>query len=81
MFNNLKNNIKELAYSAVLAAEETLNSASGQEKKVSAVNYVVSMLPVHFLFKKVITTFLSKFIDEAIENAVMYMKSIKNPEV
>ncbi len=80
MFGNLKNTITELAYSAVNMAEATLDSASGQEKKIAAIEYVVSTLPIISPFKGIIAFVLSKFIDEAIEKAVSYMNSIKNPE-
>ena len=80
MFANLKSNITELAYAAVTMAEETLNTSTGQEKKTAAIEYVVAMLPVASIFKGIVSTILSKFIDEAIEKAVEYMKSIKNSE-
>lgn len=80
MFFNLKSKITELAYAAVSMAEDTINTASGQQKKAAAVEYVVSMLPVAAPFKGVVSFVLSKFIDEAVEKAVSYMKSVKNPE-
>lgn len=80
MFGNLKNTITELAYSAVNMAEKTLDSSSGQEKKTAAVEYVVSMLPIVSPIKSLVVFVLSKFIDEAVEKAVAYMKSVKNPE-
>lgn len=80
MFNNIKETIKELAYCAVNVAEQTLGSAKGQEKKNMAIDYVVSMLPIFPPLKKFIAVLLSKFIDESIEMAVTYMKSIKNEE-
>lgn len=80
MFNNLKSTITELAYSAVNIAEETLDSATGQEKKTAAIEYVISMLPIISPLKALISFILSKFIDDAIEKAVTYMNSIKNPE-
>lgn len=80
MFGNLKNTITELAYAAVNMAEKTLDSAPGQEKKTAAVEYVVSMLPIASPIKGFVAFVLSKFIDEAVEKAVVYMKSIKNPE-
>ena len=80
MFSNLKSTITELAYSAVTMAEETLNTSSGQEKKTAAIDYIVSMLPVASVFKGIVSVLLSKFIDQAVENAVNYMKSIKNTE-
>lgn len=80
MFKNLKNNIKDLAYSAVSMVEESLFSSSGAEKKTAAISYVVSMLPIPPIFKGITSIVLSKVIDEAIENAVSYMKSIQNTE-
>ena len=73
MFNNLKSTITELAYAAVNMAEETLDSATGQEKKTAAIEYIISMLPIISPFKGIISVVLSKFIDEAIEKAVGYM--------
>lgn len=80
MFGNLKNTIKELAYSAVTMAEDTLNTSTGKEKKAAAIEYIISMLPVASIFKSLISIFLSKFIDEAVEQAVGYMKSITTSE-
>lgn len=80
MLGNLKNTITELAYAAVNMTEETLESSSGQEKKNAAIEYIISMLPVASPFKGIITVLLSKFIDEAVEKAVLYLKSIKNSE-
>jgi len=80
MFSNIKSTITELAYKAVNMAEETLNTSSGKEKKTAAIEYIISMLPIPILFKGIVTTILSKFIDEAIEKAVEYMKNIKNSE-
>ena len=78
MFGNLKSTITELAYAAVGVAEETLASASGKEKKLAAVEYIVSMLPIASPFKSIVNFILSKFIDEAVEKAVEYMKSVQN---
>lgn len=80
MFCNLKNKITELAYSAVSMVEETLNTSSGQEKKEAAIDYIISMLPIPVILKNIVLVILSKFIDEAVENAVLYMKNIKNTE-
>lgn len=80
MFSNLKVTITELAYAAVNMAEETLESASGREKKTAALEYIVSMLPLTAPFKCIVSVLLSKFIDEAVEKAVQYMKSVKNVE-
>lgn len=81
MFGNLKNTITELAYAAVNMAEDTLDSASGHEKKSAAIEYVVSMLPLVSPFNQLVSMLLSKFIDEAIEKGVEYMNSIKNKNI
>lgn len=80
MFSNLKCTITELAYTAANMAEETLNTATGKEKKAAAIEYIISMLPIISPLKKLTSLILSKFIDEAVEKAVTYMKSIKNSE-
>lgn len=80
LFPNLKNKITELAYAAVNMAEETLSSSTGKEKKTAAIEYILSMLPIVSPFKGIIAVVLSKFIDEAVEKAVEYMKSMKNSE-
>lgn len=80
MLGNIKSTITELAYAAVNMAEETLDSAGGQAKKSAAIEYIVSMLPVIAPFRSIIAVILSKFIDEAVEKAVGYMKNIKNVE-
>lgn len=80
LFPTLKNKITELAYAAVNMAEETLCGASGREKKTVAIEYILSMLPIVSPFKGIIAVVLSKFIDEAIEKAVQYMKSVKTSE-
>lgn len=80
MFKNIKSTITELAYAAVTMAEDTLSTSSGQEKKSAAVEYIISMLPIALPFKGIVSVILSKFIDEAIEKAVEYMKSVKTVE-
>ena len=80
MFKNIKESITELAYSAVTMAEDSLATSTGKEKKAAAIEYVVSMLPIASFIKPIIKTILSKFIDDAVEKAVTYMKSIQNPE-
>lgn len=74
MFDKLKMNIKELAKTAVITAEEVLGSGKGREKKEMAIKYVVEKLPVPALLKPVISVLLSSFIDEAVEFAVEYME-------
>lgn len=80
MFKNIKSNIKELAYTAVHIAEQSLDTKNGREKKEMAIEYIVSMLPVFQPLKSIIIVLLSKFIDEAVEQAVKYMKDIRNLE-
>lgn len=80
MFGNLKNTITDLAFAAVSMAEDTLASSSGAEKKSAAIDYVVLMIPVPIMFKGIISMLLSRFIDEAVEKAVEYMKNVKNSE-
>lgn len=80
MLNTIKNKITDLAYNAVLMTEENLSTSSGEEKKAAAIDYIISMLPVSSIFKSIISIILSKFIDESVEEAVKYLKSIKNAE-
>lgn len=80
MFSDIKGKITDLAYTAVNMAEDTLSTSSGKEKKEAAIDYIISMLPISSVLKKIIAIILSKFIDEAVENALVYMKSIKNTE-
>lgn len=74
MFSKFKETIKELAYTAVLKAEQALGSKKGQEKKEMALNYIIQNLPIPAFFKPFIAKLLSSFIDDAIEFAVEYMK-------
>lgn len=78
MFKNIKKKITDLAYTAVNMAEQSMDTTTGQEKKNIAIEYVVSMLPIFQPAKSIIVMLLSKFIDEAIEHSVTYMKEVKN---
>lgn len=78
MFKNLKKTITDLAYSAVNMAEQSIETKSGREKKEMAIEYVVSMLPILPPVKTIIVILLTKFIDEAVEKAVKYMKEVEN---
>ncbi len=80
MFSNFKNQIKELAKNAVLVAEEKLGSGNGQAKKKMAINYVVNNLPLPIWLKGIISVLLSSFIDDVVEIAVGYMKSLPKTE-
>ncbi len=80
MFVKIKNKIIELAKNAVLVAEEELGTGKGQEKKTLAIKYIVENLPFSDFIKTVISLFLSSFIDDAIEIAVLYMKSLPKQE-
>ena len=57
---NIKDTIKELAFSAVSMAEETLTTSCGTEKKAAAIEYIISMLPIPIPFKGITTFLLSK---------------------
>ena len=75
MFDKLKETIKELAKTAVVKAEKTLGSRTGQQKKDMAIKYIVNNIPVFAPLKPLISMLLSSFIDDAVEWAVKYMKS------
>lgn len=77
MFKYLKDTISDLAYSAVSYAEGALNTASGQTKKRTAIEFVVNRIPVPLPFKPIVAFLLATFIDEAIEKAVTYMNQVK----
>ena len=74
MFSKFKETVKELAYTAVLRAEEALGSKTGQLKKEMALNYIIKNLPLPSILKPLIVKLLSGFIDDAMEFAVDYMK-------
>ena len=76
MFLKIKDNITNLAKNAVFIAEEKFGRGRGCEKKEMAVNYIVSQLPFAPIIKELIALFLSYFIDNAIEAAVIYMNSL-----
>jgi len=80
MFKNIKETIKETAYTAVRMAETELGSATGKEKKAKAIEFVVSKIPVAQPFKSILVMILSKFIDRVIEQAVTYMKTVQNEQ-
>lgn len=75
MLGKIKVRIKELAKTAVYKAEEALGSSKGKEKKAMAIEFVINKLPLPVLLKPLVTLLFSKFIDEAVELAVEYMKS------
>ena len=78
MFSNIKNIIKQLAKNAVLIAESEFGSGKGKEKKERAINYIVANLPFSSFVKELVSIFLSRFIDDAVELAVHYMHSLQN---
>ncbi len=80
MFKNLKENITELSYSAVNFAENALASKSGKEKKNAAIAFIVNRLTIPAPLKPIVILILTRFIDQSIEIAVTYMKSIKNED-
>ena len=72
----IKKIIIDLAKNAVLVAETELGSGKGQEKKKMAIDYIISHLPFTGLTKSLISIFLSRFIDSAVEISVKYMESL-----
>ena len=56
MFSKFKETIKELAYTAVLKAEDALGSKQGQQKKEMALNYIIKNIPLPSLIKTIIVT-------------------------
>ena len=76
MFSKIKYTITTLAKNAVLVAESELGSKKGVQKKEMAVNYIVNHLPFAPIIKDILSLFLSDFIDNAIESAVLYMNSL-----
>ncbi len=81
MFFKIKQTIKDLAKNAVFIAEEKFGHGNGYEKKEMAINYIINKLPLAPVIKEIVSLFLSDFIDNAIEAAVLYMNSLpKNKE-
>ena len=76
MLFNIKKMITDLAKNAVLVAEEELGSGKGQQKKQMAIDYIVSHLPFSGMTKSIISIFLSRFIDSAVEVSVKYMNAL-----
>ena len=80
MFKNLKNTIKDLAYTAVSYAENKLSTASGREKKEIAISFLVNRLEILPIFKPLVVFVLTNFIDKSIEKAVECMNQVKNED-
>ena len=76
MFKNIKTIITELAKNAVLVAEKELGTGKGQQKKQMAIKYIIEHLPFSSFVKNIISIFLSKFIDDAIETIVLNINSL-----
>lgn len=76
MFKNLKKQIKLLAKQAVLLAELELGEyCNARFKKIRAIQFVIDRLPVLRPFKKIVSSFLSVYIEEAVEMAAAIMKN------
>ena len=60
----------------MLQKYELFSLRQGKEKKKLAIEYIVSHLPFSDFSKSLITIFLSRFIDTAVEVSVKYMKSL-----
>ena len=80
MFSSIKELIKQLANNAVVIAETELGSGKGAEKKQKAIKYILDNLPFCGIIREIIAIFLSGFIDNAVEAAVYYMKSLQTQE-
>ena len=80
-----KNGLKQVAYQAILLAEEHYNSTTGQERLDLAINYMYSKLPTIItyipepLLKAVIKTFIQRVFDE-IKLVLDYQKPQINEE-
>ncbi|MGN1125476.1 MAG: hypothetical protein ACI4SM_04750 [Candidatus Gastranaerophilaceae bacterium] len=77
MFENFKDTVSDLAFSAVSYAEEKLSTASGKEKKRMAIEFLICKLPIPIPFKGLASILFAKLIDTAIEKAVSYMNQVK----
>ena len=75
MLEMFKNKILALAKQAVLKVEEELSGKDGRDKKIAAVKYVVSHLPVPDPLRYIFGIVLSVFIDSAVEISVAYMNN------
>ena len=78
MLKNIKETITDLAFAAVNHAENVLSTSSGQEKKRAAIDFVINRIPVLKPIKPIVVLILNKFIDAAIEKAVVYMNEVRN---
>lgn len=75
MLEKFKNKILELAKEAVFSVESELAGQSGKNKKIAAIKYVISNLPVPDMVKYILGFVLSVFIDSAVEIAVAFMNN------
>ena len=80
MFKKFKDNIMDIAFSAVYYAENALSAASGKEKKRAAIAFLVEKLSLPYPIRPIVTILFSNFIDKAIEKAVDYMNQVKNED-
>ena len=80
MFENFKDTITDLAFSAVNYAENALSTSSGKEKKHAAITFLVNKLMLPPYLKPLIVLCFSGFIDTAVEKAVEYMNQVKNED-
>ena len=80
MLESFKNKILGLAKDAVYSVENELEGESGKSKKIAAIKYVISHLPVPNSIKYILGFVLSVFIDSAIEIAVAFMNKQETKE-
>lgn len=76
LLKRTKNKIIDLARNAVMVAETTLGSGKGKEKKEMAIRYILKNIPLPPFLKNILFSLLSSFIDDAIESAVKYLKTL-----
>ena len=76
LLEHTKKKIIELARNAVMVAESTLGNGKGKEKKEIAIRYILRNIPLLQFLKNIIFSLLSSFIDDAIESAVRYLKTL-----
>lgn len=78
---NLKEKIVNVAYDAVCEAEEIFGNGGGSAKKRAAIEFVTKALALPPFLEKIISLFLSAFIDAAIETAVKALPAKHNAEL
>ncbi|MDD3150850.1 MAG: hypothetical protein PHV68_08445 [Candidatus Gastranaerophilales bacterium] len=75
----IKSLIKTLFYNtvktAVVLAEQKFGNGNGQDKKLYALNFVLSKLPIPAFIYVPLKDFILEIFDELIEKAVQWLKT------